>query len=235
MAVFTNLLFSSMSLSVPSELSSREPWFSYGVGIVLFTSFLLIAFARLARSNIYASLSVGMIKVGSVRTHIRETFPINKRGSILLLLNYLISTGLIVYLCLEDTRVWKTDQFMIAAATPFALFVGALISIRATGWLTGEYEVLKAPMIMKVLGAQSIGLVYFIYALVWVLNPNYQEILIQVVIWTFAIESFIRIIKSVLVVYGQGVSWYYIILYFCTLEILPLYVVYYFVMQDFIG
>ena len=227
-------LFSSISLSIPSELSSREPWFSYEVGIVLFTSFLLISFARLARPNIYASLSVGMVKVGSVRTHIRETFPINKRGSILLLLNYMISTGLIVYLCLEDTSVWKMDQMMIAAAIPFALFAGALISIRVTGWLTGEYDVLKAPLIMKVLGAQSIGLVYFICALVWVLNPNYQETLIQVVVGAFVIESFIRIIKSVLVVYGQGVSWYYIILYFCTLEMLPLFVVYYFVVQDFV-
>lgn len=229
-----NFLFSSISLSIPSELSSREPWFSYEVGIVLFTSFLLISFARLARPNIYASLSVGMVKVGSVRTHIRETFPINKRGSILLLLNYMISTGLIVYLCLEDTSVWKMDQMMIAAAIPFALFAGALISIRVTGWLTGEYDVLKAPLIMKVLGAQSIGLVYFICALVWVLNPNYQETLIQVVVGAFVIESFIRIIKSVLVVYGQGVSWYYIILYFCTLEMLPLFVVYYFVVQDFV-
>ena len=87
---------------------------------------------------------------------------------------------------------------------------------------------------MKVLGAQSIGLVYFICALVWVLNPNYQETLIQVVVGAFVIESFIRIIKSVLVVYGQGVSWYYIILYFCTLEMLPLFVVYYFVVQDFV-
>lgn len=229
-----NLLSFSISWSIPSELSSREPWFSYEVGAVVFTSFLLIAFARLARPNIYASLSVGMVKVGSVRTHIRETFPIDKRGSILLLLNYMISTGLIVYLCLEDTRLWKMDQIMIAAVTPFALFAGALISIRATGWLTGEYEVLKAPLIMKVLGAQSIGLVYFVCALVWVLNPNYQEILIQVVVWVFVLESFIRIIKSVLVVYGQRVSWYYIILYFCTLEILPLFVVYYFVMQDFV-
>ncbi|NRA10524.1 MAG: DUF4271 domain-containing protein [Crocinitomicaceae bacterium] len=230
-----NLFSSSIPLSIPSELSSREPWFSYEVGIVLFTSFLLIAFARLARPTIYASLSLGMIKVGTVRTHILETFPLNKRGSLLLIVNYLLSTGLVVYLCLEDTGVWRMDQLLIATATPFALLMGGLVSMRLTGLITGEYEVLKAPFIMKILGTQSIGLIYFICAMVWVLNPDYKEVLVQVVIWTFVIESILRIIKSILVVYVQGVPLYYIILYFCTLEILPPFVVYYFVMQDFIG
>jgi Domain of unknown function (DUF4271) len=229
-----NLHTSVLSASIPSELATRDSLFSYEVGIVLFVSFLLIAFARLARPNIYLAMSVGMLKTTSVRAHIKETFPLNKMGSIFLLINYLFSSALIVYLCLSNFDLYQLDRIVISLAAPFALLVGNLLSMITTGWLTGEYEVLKAPLIMKILGAQSIGLIYFMCALIWVLNSDYQNILIQVAIWTFIIESALRIFKSIMVVYTQGVSWYYIILYFCTLEILPLFVVYYFVLQNLV-
>jgi hypothetical protein len=84
---------------------------------------------------------------------------------------------------------------------------------------------------MKVLGAQTLGLFYFIYALVWVLNSSYHEALLSLIVWTFVLESVLRLIKSVKTVYGHGVSWYYIILYLCTLEILPFFVLFYFGVQ----
>jgi len=224
-----------MPLSIPSELGARELHFSYEVGMALSLSFLLIAFARLARPNIYVAIGVGLIKTSGLRAHIKESFPLNKKGSILLLINYLLSSSLIVYLCLDNLGLQRIDQLIIALGTPLALLFGNLFSLLATGWVTGESEIFKEPLIMKIIGAQAIGIVYFVCALIWVLNSSYQDVLSQIVIWAFLIESLIRIVKSTLTVYSQGVSWYYIILYFCTLEILPLFVVYYFVLQDFVG
>jgi len=229
--MFNSHIF-NMPLVIPSELAEREMQFSYEVGIALSVAFLLIAFARLARPNIYFAVGIGLMKTSGLRAHIKEAFPLNKKGSILLLINYLLSSSLIVYLCIERFELNIIDQIVVAVITPFALLFGNLFALGATGWVTGEKEVMKEPIIMKILGAQAIGVIYFICALIWVLNSNYQDVLIQVVIWTFVIESSLRIIKSILTVYGQGVSWYYIILYFCTLEILPLFVVYYFILQD---
>jgi hypothetical protein len=226
--------FYTPSLLIPSELSSRDHLFSYEVGILLSISFLLIAFARLARPNIYAAVSIGMIKTSGLRTHIRETFPLNKRGSILLLVNYLLSTTLVLYLFMDQFQINRLDQLVIAGAAPLVLLVGNIACLRVTGWITGEYNRLKEPVIMKILGAQVLGILYFLCALVWVLNSSYQDVLTQVIIWTFIIESSLRVIKGVTTVYNNGVSWYYIILYFCTLEILPLFVVYYFVLQNFV-
>ena len=229
-----NLHTSLLSTAIPSELATRDSLFSYEVGIVLFVSFLLIAFARLARPNVYAAMSVGMIKTTTVRAHIKETFPLNKRGSILLLINYLLSSSLVVYLCLSAFELENLDRVVVSLVAPFALLVGNLLSFFLTGWVTGEYDLIKDAVIMKILGAQSIGLIYFLCALIWVLNSDYQNVLTQIVIWTFIIESSLRILKSVKAVYSQGVSWYYIILYFCTLEILPLFVVYHFVLQNLV-
>lgn len=229
-----NSYTSFLPLSIPSELGTREPQFTYEVGIALSVSFLLIAFARLARPNIYMAMGIGLMKTAGLRAHIKETFPLNKNGSVLLLLNYVLSSTLVIYLALESLELERIDHLAIAGIAPLALLLGNLFGLIATGWVTGESDIMKEPLIMKILGAQVIGVVYFICALIWVLNSNYQDVLIQVVIWSFIVETSLRIIKSILTVYSRGVSWYYIILYFCTLEILPLFVVYYFVLKNFI-
>lgn len=223
-----------LTSSIPSELVTRKPMFTFEIGVALFVSFLLIAFARLARPQIYVAIGVGLLKVNGIRAHIRETFPLNKRGSIFLLVNYVLTTALVVYLWLESFGTEKDKQIIYAIIAPMLLLFGSITSLKVTGWLTGEEEVLKAPIIMKIIGAQAIGLIYFACALIWILNPSLQNSLVQVVIWSFIVENGIRILKSILVVYNQGVSWYYIILYFCTLEILPLFVVYYFVLRKFV-
>jgi len=51
----------------------------------------------------------------------------------------------------------------------------------------------------------------------------------MIVIVLFNLMNLVRVIKNSIVVIGAGVSWYYIILYFCTLEILPLFVAYHYV------
>jgi hypothetical protein len=84
---------------------------------------------------------------------------------------------------------------------------------------------------MKVVGAQALGVVYFVLTTLWILQPDYVEVIFQAAIWIFIGESIFRILKSVAVVLRQGVTWYYIILYFCTLEILPYLVTYFYVMQ----
>jgi hypothetical protein len=86
---------------------------------------------------------------------------------------------------------------------------------------------------MKIVGAQFLGLFYFIVALMWALNPFDQIILINIILWSFLIENSIRLFKSISAVYLQGVSLYYIILYFCTLEIPPIIVFYYFLFGGF--
>ena len=108
----------------------------------------------------------------------------------------------------------KIDQLAISAFSPIALFGLNLASLRLTGWITKEYEVLKEAVIIKILGAQALGLLYFLCALIWVLNASYQNAIVLVVIWAFIIETIFRVIKSVAMVYSHGVSWYYIILYF---------------------
>lgn len=224
-----------LEIVVPESLEIRDISFNYLVGLALFSSIMLLSLARAAQSDIYASMAVGLVKVFGVRAFLRESLPILGRASLFLLVNYLISGGLVVYLIANYLEFEALDAWILALLVPVLVFMGHLGSMFLTGWMIGAREVFRGPIAMKFLGVQLLGIVYFICALIWVLQPDLVEITIQVVFWAFIVESLFRVIKSISVVLGLGVSWYYIILYFCTLEILPLLICYYLIMQNIKG
>lgn len=220
---------------IPDALTLRDPSFNFAVGIALFASVLLLATARAVQPNIYAAMATGLLKVKGVRAFMRDAMPLGGRPSILLIVNYWIAFSLIVYFLGKHVAFESINLYLLAGIVPPAILLTHLGSMVVMGRITGERDVFRAPIVMKLLGAQLLGLVYFLCALVWVLQPDYVDITIQVVFWAFLLESGFRIVKSISVVLSLGVSWYYIILYFCTLEILPFLVCYYYVSQNLRG
>ncbi len=224
-----------LEMIVPELLTPRNTTFSFAIGLALFLAMFFLALARASQPNIYASVALGLVKTTGVRGFVRDAMPFNGRASIMLLLNYWISTGLVVYL-LAGHLGWKgIEHWLMAIVSPWALLLLHLGSLVLSGWIVGERDVFRPPFMMKLLGAQFLGIVYFICALIWVLRPQYVDFTIQAVLWLFLLESAFRIVKSISVVLGMGVSWYYIILYFCTLEILPLLIAYYYLAQGLKG
>lgn len=213
---------------IPEALTLRDTSFSFVIGTTLFVAVVLLAMARAAQSNIYASMAIGLVKIRGVRGFVRDTMPFNGRASILLILNYWISFGLIVYLLGEYFGVVGVEHWTLAAVVPIALLFFHLGSMVLTGWVLGERDVFRPLFMMKLLGAQFLGIAFFFCALIWVLRPEFTDITLQIVFWIFCAESAFRILKGFSVVLGMGVSWYYLILYFCTLEILPLLIVYHY-------
>ena len=223
-----------MILSViPSELTLRDHPITMFIGIGLFTSLLLIAFAKLIKGDVFQGLLISLTKTTGLRAFTREAYPVNKIDSLLLVLNYLFSTATILLILFGLPAVQNEYRMELSLTIPAALLIWSIGSMLIAQLITGEKQVFVEPMIMKIVGAQFLGLFYFLLSLTWVLNSFDQNILISVIIWSFIIESTLRLVKSISVVYLQGVSFYYIILYFCTLEILPLVVAYYFMFGGF--
>lgn len=223
-----------MILSViPSELTLRDHPITMFIGIGLFTSLLLIAFAKLIKGDVFQGLLISLTKTTGLRAFTREAYPVNKIDSLLLVLNYLFSTATILLILFGLPAVQNEYRMELSLTIPAALLIWSIGSMIIAQLITGEKQVFVEPMIMKIVGAQFLGLFYFLLSLTWVLNSFDQNILISIIIWSFIIESTLRLVKSISVVYLQGVSFYYIILYFCTLEILPLVVAYYFMFGGF--
>ncbi len=213
-------------LAIPDGLTPRFDAGNTIIGLILFAAFITIALVRVSHSSIYPSLIIANRKIGGLRTFVKESIPLNKLGSGLLLFNYLLSSSAMLYLFCVYKNISGQGAVLIIILLPIVLFLWTFFSLFLTRYLVGVKDIFYEPLILKIIGAQFLGLVYFCLALVWIMNTNYSLVFINLMIWAFIIESIYRIIKSIILVFSKGVPLYYIILYFCTLEILPLFVVY---------
>lgn len=219
---------------IPNELSPRFHSTEWLMGYVLFMAFVTLSIARFARAEVYQTLVLANGKFQGIVAYVRETMPLNKPSSLLLILNYFLSMGAISYMLAENSTHLQLPSKVVAFLVPIVVLLWSLICFVVTGWLTGETDKFNAPITLKIIGAQLLGLLYFVCAILWLFMSIESELFTNIVIVLFLAESFFRIVKSIRIVFKQGVSWYYIILYFCTLEILPLLMAYYALNSNFI-
>ncbi len=212
---------------IPNELTPRFHSAEWLIGYVLFFAFIILAVARFARAEVYQTLILANGKFQGVVAYVREAMPLNKPSSWLLLVNYVLSMGVISYLLAENSTHIKLPVKEAVFLVPIFFLLWSLTGFVLTGWLTGESDKFSAPITYKIIGAQMLGLLYFLCAILWVFMSFESQLFTEIVVILFLAESFFRIVKSVRIVLKQGVSWYYIILYLCTLEILPLLMAYY--------
>lgn len=212
---------------IPRELDERSVHFPLLVGISLVVSFVIMALARYFKPGIYSVLGLSVVKVKGVRSFVKDNLPQNKPGSVLLLVNYLIAgTALMMLYVFSGQSVAIQDEWVLLTL-PAGLLILNLLSFELSARITGEAEPFAQAKTFKMLGAEISGIVYFVVATIWALNIELGPLMWQIALWVFISESVVRIVKSGIAVLSLGVDWYYIILYLCTLEILPLFVVYY--------
>lgn len=216
--------------NIPEELLVRSQPITMIIGIGIFLSFAIISVAKLVKSDIYSVLMISFVKNKGLYNYIRESFSIQKVGSILLIFNYLISFGLLLILMFDLDVFSNKNHMLFVMLIPISFFAVHFLNLYIIGWITGETELIKSPVIMKINGVQLLGLACSILVFLWSLNFLDYKLLIQITVWVFVIETVVRILRSLVYVLSQGVSWYYIIVYLCTLEILPLFIIYYILM-----
>jgi hypothetical protein len=176
---------------------------------------------------------MSLTKAQGLRAYTREYYPVNKTDSLFLILNYLVATSTLLFILTGLPIVDSEHEVEISLIMPIAVLAWSIGSMFFTVLITGEKNVFVESVIMKIVGAQFLGIFYFVISLLWVLNSFDQTLLIKITLWAFIIESVLRLSKSISVVYLHGVSFYYIILYFCTLEILPVSIACYVIIGGF--
>lgn len=218
---------------IPNQLIPRFHSLEWMMGYVLFLAFITLAIARFARAGIYHTLVVANVKFQGVVSFVRETMPLTKPSSLLLLLNYILSAGAICYLYVQSNDEISLDSDALVFILPAALLVWNLACFLLTRWLSGASGVFSGPITFKIIGTQVLGLIYFLCAVFWLFIAGQEDLFAQLALFLFFTETGFRVVKSVNLVLRQGVSWYYIILYFCTLEILPMLMIYFVLTENF--
>ena len=228
-------VFGSENGEVPSELSLRTETFTILLLGVLLISFLLISLARLYNTKSLKTVIAVFFKNSSVEQELKENMSLSSLSSFLLILNYFISFSLCCFLYLNRfmllDNLWTT---VIAIIIPLAFFVVETIGLILIAWLTGEKKQFFPTIVITLTGNQFIGIAFALLSLLWIMNPEFNKLFLSIFLGLFLLKYFMRLLKNSFIVLSNGVSWYYLILYFCTLEILPFFIVYYYVTKNFL-
>ena len=228
--------FDSSSVNIPMSLTSKENGSHFYLGILLFVSFLVLAFVRTSNNKAIISLGVLFLTATDVDQRLKETMRLSSFSSIGLLLNYFLVSFVCNMLLFETIGLFSAvTNLWLSLLIPFSLFVIQFIPIYVFLLISGTNFPIVSFSANTLIGLQLNGLIYTLIALIWILNPQWSfglMMLFTVLLFLFAVA---RIIKNSYLVLTEGVAWYYIILYFCTLEILPLFVAFNYIRMNFLN
>lgn len=228
--------FDSSSVDIPMTLTSKENGSHFYLGILLFVAFVVLAFVRTSNNKAIISLGVLFLTATNVDQRLKETMRLSSFSSIGLLLNYFLVSFVCNMLLFESIGLFSAvTNLWLSLLIPVSLFVIQFIPIYVFLFISGTNFPIVSFSANTLIGLQLNGLIYTLIALVWILNPQWSFVLMMlftVLLFLFAVA---RIIKNSYLVLTEGVAWYYIILYFCTLEILPLFVAVNYIRMNFLN
>lgn len=227
--------FGSEMQEIPEYLDYRAQTYTLLMIGVLSLSFAMIAVSRMSNNRSISTVMSVFFRNTSVDQVLKENMRLNSLSSVLLILNYFISFSLCTFILFNRIIllevVWSV---LFAVAVPLIWFILEILGLLTIGWLTGEQKRVEISIINTLTGSQFSGLVLSVIALFWIMNPDLNRLFLALFIAVICLKFATRLLKNSIAVLSSGVPWYYLILYFCTLEILPLFVAYYYVLKNFL-
>jgi len=220
---------------VPQTLDLRAGSYTLLLIGILAGSFLLVALSRMANNKAIPTVLSGFFKTAALEQDLKENMRLQSFSSVLLIINYFVSFSLCLFIL--SKRILLIDQYsaiILSVSAPLALFFLETAGLFVTGIMTGELKKLNTSITITLTGNQFSGLILSLLSLVWIMNPEFNKFCLGVFIAIIGLNYFTRLLKNSIVVLLNGIPWYYLILYFCTLEILPLFVAYYYVLKNFL-
>jgi hypothetical protein len=193
-------------------------------------SVFLVVLAKLSGKKLITTHGVALVSTSNLNNFLRDGLRLGDWFSVVLIINSIFSTAYVTFLFLEVNN-WlsfgATNVIALLFLSFVLLFVYQALSIWLVFLLTGEKKVCMDHFTNGVLTYPLRGLLLLPFILVLTLNTEWREVGIWIAIGVLLLFQLVRIIRCSLTALVNKVSWYYIILYFCTLEILPLVVIYY--------
>jgi len=221
--------------AVPTYLSLKEESISYTIIPLIVISFILMTISKFLNTSIFKSLLKLLTATKNFDQIIKEDLKLSSISSVILVANYFFTASSCVFLSFYSTIDLTISQlFIFSLLLPFGLLLMQALSFWVIGSISNEVKTLTYPINETFVIIELSGILLFLVSLIWVLNPNYSTYLFQFFIWITFIGYVYRTLKSFYCVLQRGVAWYYIILYLCTLEILPMIVIYYYIVENFI-
>lgn len=216
------IIGNDLRMELPERLVPRNESVIWMATSMLAVSFFLVAFAKLSSRQLIYGMLKAVYKNKQVEKIIQEEYPLKTMPSFFLVLNYVVSGGALLFLSMQ--YFFHTSNSMLVfllMLIPLAMVFFPWFSLVFVGMLTGERAMVKESILNTWLLAQFSGILYSLLLLIWTFNLHWSDVLVWVFFGLSAAVWAYRFLRGFIFTFTKGTHWYYIILYFCTLEILP--------------
>jgi hypothetical protein len=220
---------------VPMHLDSVFRTEGWVLGMMLFLSFLLLALGKRLEPRILEISFKSFFTLGTPDSLQKFEVRFSSTGFVLLAFNFMISLWVCFTLFVQHIGSIESTQWMVLGyeLTSLELALSTLIIIIflivynflglfITLWLTGENNLMRIFLTQSWVNILFFGYFFFALGVIWLLNPSASNYFFDAFKYLFIAFYVIRFFKTIIASLLEGVSWYYIILYLCTLEILPI-------------
>jgi hypothetical protein len=220
------LSFISMQIPTSIEgyiLEPREIWYPSWVVYVIVLAIAIVGLVRVLNSELILGVFACLFIRPTSSTNFRETMALLGKTFWLLLLNYLIISSVFTFLLFQLYEVAYSLNIILI---PLITFLYPIFSLFFVSWLTDEFKKLKENVQIVSMIFQLIGIILIPLTIILMLNPAFYKFIIYAGIAIYMVFLALRLFRGASYAIQNKIPWYYIILYLCTLEILPVGVLY---------
>jgi hypothetical protein len=203
------------------ELVERNTQMNSYLLVILLLCFAFVGVARVAQPDLIAQTFSGFFKVKRPDSMGFEGSKLQPSMTALIVLNYIISFSTCVFLILyQNEHMLETIGLTLKIVAALTLL--QLVNFRLVFFLSGERAILDSMSAVNKQVWSFGGFLLTSLALLWILNQEHRAFFEQLfLIICFSLFAW-RIIEGLILATQLRYKWYYLILYLCTLEILPL-------------
>jgi Domain of unknown function (DUF4271) len=207
---------------LPQHLTPRTTSES-GVVLALFVAcILLIAIARFREKQVFLYLFQTVFFLRPL-DDAKDEYKVQSSASILFILQFLVITaGSVYWLFFRIEPLSHLNQLLIPLFVPGIYFLYQLIVSNLAARFSGNAGILQEFNYFTLVLTQLFGVLLLLELFVSYFQRDLALKSAWMIAMTYLAYLLIRLLRGFWIVSKQGVPWYYIILYFWTLEILPL-------------
>ena len=216
------LFMISFALIQTGELVTRNSLYDSYQLLILVLGVAFLGMARLSNSKTISS-AVGTLLNFKTEVTFNDSIKIHPIGSFFLVLNFLFSASLLLLLSTQSFFDNSMSHYLFSCGLALVILLIYLIGIYLVGFITSYSSKLPVGFLHNLNFIHICGLAALIIDLPWLLNAQWNVQFSILALIVFSILYVIRLIKITSFAFQEKISWYYIILYLCTLEFFPVY------------
>lgn len=193
----------------------------------LFISLILLTTSRINTPNFILSLSKSIYKNRNVEKIVNEELPIGRIANFCLIVNFLLCFSIVFSFFLNEYyHLYGSFNWVLAISIPSYLLIAPLLYLTFIEIISGESHFSKEIKLTNRIICEFLGLFGSLFLLVWIFNQFSHSYIRDFTLYLITITYLYRLFRGFIFAFSKGLPWYYIILYFCTFELLPIYLVF---------